>query len=214
LTQRTGVRIEEANNVMSVASGRFMGGEDVQIQVPLRTNLNLSTFNGDVISVEGVEGEIEVTSTNGDIMLRNVAGTVVAHAMNGDMHVTLRQATPDKPMSFTSFNGNVDVTLPAAVKAAFKLRSDQGEVYTDFDVQIQQQPATSTSIQVAPVPPAPPAPPAPPGFAPNPAPRPARDARRGPRVVVDASILGTVNGGGPEFELRTFNGDIYLRRGK
>src|SRR5688572_24047208 len=101
LTQRTGVRIEEANNVMSIGSGRFMGGEDVEIQVPARTNLNLSTFNGDVISVEGVEGDLEVTSTNGEIRLRDVAGTVVAHAMNGDMRVTLRQVSPDKPMSFT-----------------------------------------------------------------------------------------------------------------
>lgn len=32
------------------------------------------------------------------------------------------------------------------------------------------------------------------------------------RVEVDNSIYGTVNGGGPDFELRTFNGDIYLRR--
>jgi DUF4097 and DUF4098 domain-containing protein YvlB len=143
-----------------------------------------------------------------------VAGAVVAHAMNGDMRVTLRRVTPDKPMSFTSFNGDVDVTLPAALKANFKLRSDQGEVYTDFDVQIQQQRSTSTSIQVAP---APPAPPAPPGTAPGRTPRPARPPRgvaRGTRVEVDNAIYGTVNGGGPEFELRTFNGDVYLRKGK
>ena len=213
LTQRTGVRIEESNNVMTIGSGRFMGGEDVRIQVPARTNLNLSTFNGDVISVEGVEGDLEVTSTNGEIRLRDVAGTVVAHAMNGDMRVTLRQVSPDKPMSFTSFNGDVDVTLPSAVKANFKLRSDQGEVYTDFDMQILPQRTTSTAAQVAPVPPAPPSPPSPPGGGPNPRPRAPRGGR-GTRIEVDTSIYGTVNGGGPEFELRTFNGDVYLRKGK
>jgi hypothetical protein len=31
---------------------------------------------------------------------------------------------------------------------------------------------------------------------------------------VDRSIYGTINGGGPDFELRTFNGDIYLRKAK
>ena len=46
LTQRIGVRIEEENNVMTISSGRFMGGEDVAIQVPARTNLSLSAFNG------------------------------------------------------------------------------------------------------------------------------------------------------------------------
>ena len=215
LTQRNGVRIEEENNVMTIGSGRFMGGEDVVIQVPVRTNLNLSTFNGDEIRVDGVEGEIEVTSTNGEIMLRDVAGTVVAHAMNGDMRVTLRQVTPDKPMSFTSFNGNVDVTLPAAVKANLKLRSDQGEVYTDFDVQIQQQLTTSPSVQVAPAPPAPPAPPVPPGRR-NPRRRPAHapSVRSALASKWTPRSYGTVNGGGPEFELRTFNGDVYLRKGK
>ncbi len=28
------------------------------------------------------------------------------------------------------------------------------------------------------------------------------------------TIYGTVNGGGPDFELRTFNGNVYLRKGK
>jgi hypothetical protein len=29
---------------------------------------------------------------------------------------------------------------------------------------------------------------------------------------MDRSIYGTINGGGPDFELRTFNGNIYLRK--
>jgi hypothetical protein len=41
-----------------------------------------------------------------------------------------------------------------------------------------------------------------------------RGNRGGIRIDLDSSIYGTINGGGPEFELRTFNGDIYLRRGK
>ena len=140
---------------------------------------------------------------------------------------TLRQVTPDKPMSFTSFNGNVDVTLPAAVKANLKLRSDQGEVYTDFDVQIQQQHrhGGAKSVQVAPAPPLPPLPPAPPGADTRERERQARARTPGPRARTPdaraalaskstAAIYGTVNGGGPEFELRTFNGDVFLRKGK
>jgi putative adhesin len=213
LTQRSGLWIEEENNMMRVSTRRFMDGKDVELQVPARTNLILSTVNGEAIVVEGIEAAIEVTSVNGEIRLTDVSGTVVANATNGNVRVTLRQVTPEKPMSFTSFHGNVDVTLPAAVKANLKLRSDQGEVYTDFDVQIQRQRTTSTSVQVPPVPPVPPTPPAPPRDGPNPRPRPIRGGR-GTRVEVDTSISGTVNGGGPEFELRTFNGDVYLRKGR
>jgi hypothetical protein len=33
--------------------------------------------------------------------------------------------------------------------------------------------------------------------------------------IIDAnqSVYGAINGGGPEFELRTYNGDIFVRRG-
>jgi hypothetical protein len=40
----------------------------------------------------------------------------------------------DKAMAFTSLNGPVDVTLPSSIKAALKMRSDRGDVFTDFDV--------------------------------------------------------------------------------
>jgi hypothetical protein len=86
-------------------------------------------------------------------------------------------------------------------------------VYTDFEVPLEQQRTASTSVQVPPVPPAPPALPVSGPNPPPPSPRPLR-GRRGTRVGVDTSIYGTVNGGGPEFELRTFNGDVYLRKGK
>jgi DUF4097 and DUF4098 domain-containing protein YvlB len=89
-------------------------------------------------------------------------------------------------MAFTSLNGNVDVTLPSSVKATFKLRSDMGDVFTDFDLQLQ--------AQTTPVP----------------------NSRRENgqfRIEVNRSISGTANGGGAEIELRTFNGSVYLRKG-
>lgn len=40
--------------------------------------------------------------------------------------------------------------------------------------------------------------------------------RRNGRLQVDVNrtVSGTINGGGPDFELRTFNANIYLRKGK
>jgi hypothetical protein len=34
------------------------------------------------------------------------------------------------------------------------------------------------------------------------------------RIEVDKTINGSINGGGAEIELRTRNGNIYLRKGK
>jgi len=33
-------------------------------------------------------------------------------------------------------------------------------------------------------------------------------------VEINRAIYGNVNGGGPEIELRSFNGSIYLRKGQ
>lgn len=232
LSQPGGISFTEENNVMTISSNRLNGGGgDLDIQVPARTNLKLNTVNGDEIVVERIEGDIEVTAVNSSITLTDVAGAAVVHSTNGDVKVLLRQVTAQKPMSFTSFNGDVDVTLPPGVKANLKMRTDHGEVLTDFDVQIQPRPATSSpsvGLVVPPLPPIPPLPPSAPGADPRERERQARDRERqlrdlerqtrdlrgGFRIDVDSSIYGTVNGGGPEFELRTFNGDIYLRKGK
>jgi len=83
-------------------------------------------------------------------------------------------------------NGKVDVTLPSNLKATLKMRSDNGDIFTDFDVQLRPAPADSNT-----------------------------GARKGGRyrVEVNRAIYGAVNGGGPEIELRTFNGSVFLRKG-
>ena len=136
LSQPAGLSVTEENNVMTISRFRLSGGSDVELQVPARTNLKLSTVNGDQILVERIEGDIEVTAVNGSIMLTDVSGAAVVHSTNGEVKVTLRQVTPQKPMSFTSFNGDVDVTLPPNTKANLKMRTDHGEVLTDFDVTV------------------------------------------------------------------------------
>ena len=119
------------------------------------------------------------------------------------------------PMSFTSLNGNVDVTLPGSTKANLKMRSDQGDVYTDFDVRTTASPARATTGDARVD--------GRPGPVPSPRPSPnrrGRDDRDDPkdkakyRLEMDRSIYGTVNGGGADFELRTFNGNVFLRKAK
>ena len=55
--------------------------------------------------------------------------------MAGRLRGEVRRLLGQKDMAFTSLNGNVDVTLPPSTKANLRLRSDRGDVYSDFDVQ-------------------------------------------------------------------------------
>jgi hypothetical protein len=189
LTQRGGFSVDEQANAMRL-SNSFNHGAAFTIEVPRRTDLKLSVVNGESITVDGVEGDIETSNVNGPATtLTNIAGSVVAHATNGKIVATIARVAAQKAMAFSSLNGSVDVTLPASVKANVKLRSDQGDVFTDFDIQM-------TASKEAPV---------------------VKDTRQSNgryRLEIDRSLYGTINGGGPEFELRSFNGNVYLRRAK
>jgi DUF4097 and DUF4098 domain-containing protein YvlB len=158
-----------------------------EIEAPARANLKLSTVNGGEILVENIEGELTVSNTNGGITLNNVAGSVMAATTNGNVRATLTRVTAQKEMAFTSLNGTVDVTLPPTTKANLRLRSNNGDVYSDFDVQL----AASTPVVQE-----------------------ARSSNGRYRISRNRSIVGAINGGGPEFELRTFNSNVYVRKGR
>ena len=183
-----GLTATEEDNVLTISA--FPGREaDLVVQVPVNTSLKLSCVNGGDIVVDRISGEVEVNNTNGGVKLTNVSGSVIAHALNKDVVVKLNQITPDKSMAFTSLNGNIDVTLPADTKARVKMKTDNGEIYTDFDIKLD----ASGSKPVI------------------------EDGRANHgkyRVRVDHAMYGTINGGGPELQFQTFNGNIYIRKAK
>jgi len=187
IPQQSGFDIEESRNVVEISTSPVAGGHDFDIEVPSRTNLEVSLVNGGEITIADVEGDIEVDNVNGGVTLTNVAGAVAVDAVNGGVKATITRATPDKPMAFSTLNKDIDVTFPATIRATFKLRSDQGEIFTDFDLQMKADAGAKS------------------------------EPRRGNeplRIEVNRSLIGTANGGGPEIELRSFNGNIYLRKGK
>lgn len=182
-----GLSVEEENNVVTVRMQNAQHGE-ITISVPPDTSLMLRTMQGE-INVEGVKGEIDVSSQNGQINLTHVSGSVLANTMNGAMHVSMDSVETNKPISFSSMNGEIDVTLPADLRANVKLRTDHGEIYSDFEFKLG--PGTITQQN---------------------------DSADGKfRVKMDRTIAGTINGGGPqatEASFKTYNGTIYLRKKK
>jgi len=190
----SGLAITEEDNVMNIGSQSMKAAVDITIQVPFRTTLKLGCFNNGDITVDKVNGEIEVNNHNGAITLTDITGSVVANTFNGELKVTFVNITPDKPMSFSTWNGDVDVTLPGSLKADVKMSSEQGDIYSDFDVQITSQPPRAQEE------------------AEDEEGRGERRDRARYRVRFDKTIYGTISGGGPDFTFKTFNGDIYIRK--
>jgi DUF4097 and DUF4098 domain-containing protein YvlB len=183
----TGLSVEEENNEVNINTESYMRPIDVTVSVPVHTSLKLRAVNDGDIVVTGVEGELDVDDVNGSVTLNNISGSAVAHALNGHLHATFVRVDPQKAMAFSSLNGDIDVTFPADLKANVSIRSDRGDVFSDFDVQLK---AAASQPEV-------------------------EDSRgKGGkyRVKIDKTVHGTINGGGPEMQFRNFQGAIYIRK--
>ena len=183
----TGLSVEEENNEVNINTESYMRPIDVTVSVPVHTSLKLRAVNDGDIVVTGVNGELDVDDVNGSVTLNNISGSVVAHALNGHLHATFVKVDPQKAMAFSSLNGDIDVTFPADLKANVSIRSDRGDVFSDFDVQLK---AAASQPEV-------------------------EDSRgKGGkyRVKIDKTVHGTINGGGPEMQFRNFQGAIYIRK--
>ena len=187
IVSSTGLSVEEENNEVRINTDSYMRPIDLTISVPVHTSLKLRAVNSGDIVVSGVDGELDVNDVNGSVTLNNVSGSAVAHALNGRLLATFTRVSPQKPMAFSSLNGDIDVTFPADLKANLSLKSDRGEILTDFDVQVQSAPVQQT----------------------------VEDGRtHGGKYLVriDKTVHGTINGGGPEYQFTNFNGGIYIRK--
>ena len=181
------ISIESENNKVSISSNGFRGTE-LTVQTPVNTSLNVKTLNAGEITIEGVSGDVEAQNLNGAVIVRNVSGSVVAHSLNGAVTVSMTSVKSGSPMSFSSLNGTIDVTLPANLAADFAMKTNHGEIYSDFDVKLKPSPKPVVEES---------------------------GSKKGKyKVKTEGAVVGAVNGGGPEFKFTTLNGNIYIRKAK
>jgi hypothetical protein len=181
-----GLEAEEHDNVVEIGSASVMRPADLRIEVPPASSVEASTMAGGEISVTGLSGELVLHNTNGNIRVVDVTGPVNASTVNGNVDVRFGARLANAAMAFSTLNGDVEVTLPADASVNVLLRSDNGDVYSDFDVVLDRQPAKVSED---------------------------RDRERY-RVSLSRELVGRIGAGGPELFLKTFNGDLLLHRAK
>jgi len=106
------------------------------IRIPQKAGILYEQMNWNVghITIQNVDGDLELRTNNGSIYLNDVTGPVVANTTNGEVKVTFSTLNQRKPTAITTINGSIDVTLPANTRANFKLSNINGGMYTDFDL--------------------------------------------------------------------------------
>ncbi|WP_147415904.1 DUF4097 family beta strand repeat-containing protein [Ulvibacterium marinum] len=177
------ISAEEKNNVVRIINEQWDRATNLEIKVPKNFSLKLGTVNQGNINVKGVSGEMEVSNVNGEITLEGIGGSALADTVNGDIKVGFVSVTPNVNMAFSSLNGDLDVTFPNSVKSDLKLKSEQGDIYTDFEMVTDKQKAVSKTDK----------------------------SSSTYKVEIEQWVRGKLNGGGPEMLFKTFNGDIIIR---
>lgn len=179
-----GLEAEEKDNHVSIRAEPWRRALDLRLTVPKASALVLSSVNDGELVVTGVDGELELHNTNGGIRVEDARGPVSAATLNGDIQVAFgKGGVAAAPMAFSTLNGDVELTLPAGFKGDVRLRSDNGEIFSDFEVVLESEPAIEEVR---------------------------KQGRH--RWILERETKGKIGGGGPELLLKTFNGDIVLRR--
>ncbi len=179
------VNATEKDNYVIVQNG-VNKNVHLSLKIPQDVKLKLHAGNNGGIEVSDIRGELEISDANGAIKLTNISGSVVANTINGNITANFISVDPKAPMAFSTLNGNVDITLPANTRSNLKLRSDRGDVYTDFDVAIEKSEPqldhkNGTSMYA---------------------------------LRLGDWVNGKINGGGPEIMMKNMQGNIYLRKAK
>ena len=178
------LEVSEHENAVTVRSESWNTKLDVQLEIPLGFDLWAHTYNNGDIQVTNIQGIVEMTNYNGKIRGEGISGSAVATTYNGEIVVRFDKVTEGTPMSFSTYNGNIDLTFPATWKASLKMKTERGEIYSGFEMNVTK----SDPVQQ-------------------------KDTKSGTyKVLIDDWVKGDVNGGGAEFTIKNYNGDIYIRK--
>lgn len=171
----------ENNNRVEIETNSWKKPINLSIKIPANFDLEVSTVHGKV-DVTGINGTHEISAVHGPLTLKDMSGSIVSNTVHGDIIVNFIKVTPNEPMSFVTLHGNVDVTFPPGIKATAKMRSDRGEIFTDYDMTVDRSKPEVKSD----------------------------DGKY--KVSINSWVFGAINGGGPEYTFKNMHGDIIIRK--
>jgi hypothetical protein len=156
---------------------------DFIIRVPRAVHLELCTINKGDVSVKGTNGRFEIRSVNGSITMTDVGGAGEAYTVNGPINASFAMA-PAAASELKTVNGEVVVAMPDRLDADLRMKTFNGGLYTDFEVQAVP-PKAVPAVE-----------------------------KHGAMSVYRTNGFTTVRvgNGGPELTLDTLNGDVRVVR--
>ncbi len=205
-------RSKEKNNLTNWENRIML---DFKVLAPIETHCSLSTVDGD-LAIKGFKSDQEYKTVDGDIKILNITGNITASTVDGDIHIEetegkveakttdgdikiknltsdIKATTTDGDISFTGLTGGIQcATSDGDVNGhIIDLKSACGFRTGDGDINISLTQNTGFNVTMK-----------------------GEDLKVNFKNfngdVDDDYIKGQVNGGGPDMNLSTTDGDIHI----
>ncbi|MCX6633267.1 MAG: DUF4097 family beta strand repeat-containing protein [Candidatus Solibacter sp.] len=138
-------RLNDAQIIVDTSSGmvsirtQYTGGDaghpasvEYRIMVPRGANLeNVKLVNGG-LSLSGMTGPVKASSVNGSIKAERMEGQVDLSTVNGFLDAGFERISKCNPISLSSVNGPIKVSLPSGAGAHVSAHNRSGGIDADF----------------------------------------------------------------------------------
>jgi hypothetical protein len=191
LDDRTDMEIQAPFNTVLKVGGKT-NSNDIRNTIATSVAGAITGYQGGLfegnITVDSISGDMELGTMDGNITLKNISGGVAVNSLDGNTTAVFKSIPDNRPLAFSTVDGNIDIALPATARITVTAKNADGSIYTDFELE-----TTPVEIQREP-----------------------KDSSiLGSITGPDGnSISGKINGGGTSVQLRTVDGNIYIRKAK
>ena len=150
------------------------------LEIPEDCSVELKTVDDGDIVVRAIRGDFDVNNVNGEIDMKGLRGSGDVFTVNGKLTARFEE-NPKQDCLFGTINGDVRLYFQPGLSADFYMKTMNGEAYTDFEMAALPVKTTTSS------------------------------SRNGKKTYQVDHMTGVRAGsGGPEIELKTLNGDMFI----
>ncbi|HTP35808.1 MAG TPA: DUF4097 family beta strand repeat-containing protein [Candidatus Acidoferrales bacterium] len=138
-------RLDDARIVVDSSDGlvsirtQYTGSEaenpaavEYRIMVPRNASLeNVKLVNGG-LSISGISGLIKASAVNGSIHAEKLEGEADLSTINGQLEADFHRVSRCHPITLSSVNGPIHLSLPSGVSATVSAQNRSGGIDSDF----------------------------------------------------------------------------------
>ncbi len=111
---------------------------DYTLTVPRSVRLDKIDLINGALDIEGVSGDVNASSINGKLTARGLSGETKLSVINGRLEATFDRIDDAKPISLTSVNGPVVLTIPSNSNVELRASTVHGGITNDFGLSVRR----------------------------------------------------------------------------